>query len=80
MLRHYKSLPEHQRRRYAGLEATKLPYGYKGYICTLFGIGYKTLRKGIKEISFPELSPELGEGKQRRDGSGRKKNCPPSMS
>lgn len=76
MLRHYQILPERLRRHYAGLEALKLDYGGKGYICQLFNLSYNTLLKGIKEVQFPELYAAPHNGKQRKGGGGRKKICP----
>lgn len=50
MQRYYQTLSEKDRRRYASIEAIKLDYGGKGYICELFGCDYKTIAKGIEEL------------------------------
>lgn len=74
MLLHYSNLREKERRHYASLEAEKLGFGGKVYISTLLGISQKTLRKGSLELSNPLIHEQIGNGKQRRKGGGRKKN------
>jgi len=50
----YDSLSEKDRRRYAAIEALKLPHGGKQYICNLLGCDLKTLDRGILEINDEE--------------------------
>lgn len=66
----YQSLSEKDKRRYAAIEAMKLGYGGKKYICQLFGCHFKTLENGLKD--FDEISL-LFESRQRKEGGGRKK-------
>lgn len=74
----YSGLKERERRHYAALESVKLKYGGKKYIQTLFGIHHKTLKRGIDEVSNPEVFATLPTDKQRRSGGGRKKNSSPA--
>ncbi|MCU0447871.1 MAG: hypothetical protein MUE85_23475 [Microscillaceae bacterium] len=72
MISHYNSLGERTKRHYAGLEALKLGFGGKKYICDLFQMSKNTLRKGILELkSGKNPSEELGN-RQRKVGGGRK--------
>lgn len=72
MVSHYNSLAERTKRHYAGLEAMKLGFGGKKYICTLFNIHKNTLRRGISELkSGKNLDVELCN-RQRKVGGGRK--------
>jgi len=73
MLLYYSGLPEKLRRHYGALEAKKLGHGGKKYIGELLGISKKTLIKGERELSNPNLLEEIPPNKQRRQGGGRKK-------
>ena len=46
----YKSLSEKERRRYAGIEATKLGHGGASYISEILKCDYGTVLKGQKEL------------------------------
>jgi hypothetical protein len=50
MINFYDSLSEKDKRRYAAIEAFKLPHGGKQYICDLLGCDLKTLQKGMSEL------------------------------
>jgi len=68
MLNFYNSLPEKDRRRYAGIEATKLGHGGIIYICKIFECDYSGVSRGQKE-----LTRELENNhRQRENGGGRK--------
>jgi len=47
----YKSLREHDRRRYAALEADKLGHGGTEYISRVLGCDPKTIRVGRAELA-----------------------------
>ena len=61
----FQSLNERDRRRYAGLEASKLGHGGISYISEVFGCDRKTVSKGIDEILDP---PELDPSRIRKKG------------
>jgi len=65
----YKSLAEKERRRYAGLEATKLGYGGVSYISEILECDYGTVLKGQKEL---KSRIDKNEIRQRAEGGGRK--------
>jgi len=68
MKRFFISLPEHERRRYAAIEALKLGHGGKKYICDLLGCHFLTLERGLKELESREpLKTDL----IRKSGAGR---------
>ncbi len=69
MKNYYQTLSEKDRRRYAAVEAIKLDYGGKGYICELFGCDYKTIAKGIEELKNKEA---LSQKSVRKQGGGPK--------
>jgi hypothetical protein len=50
MVNLYRSLSEKDRRRYAAIEADKLPHGGTEYIASLFGCDPKTIRRGSREV------------------------------
>jgi hypothetical protein len=59
MQRLYRSLREHDRRRYAAIEATKLGPGGVAYIADLLGCDPKTIRHGVTELEgTDELDPQ----------------------
>ena len=61
----FESLNEKDRRRYAGLEASKLGHGGITYISEVLGCDRKTVSQGIAEILDP---PELDAGRIRKKG------------
>jgi len=66
---YFESLNEKDRRRYAGLEASKLGHGGVSYISEILGCDRKTVRKGLDEILAP---PELDAGRIRKKGGPEK--------
>ncbi len=66
MKRLFDSLREHDRRRYAAIEATKLGYGGVDYIARVLGCDPKTLRQGQAEL---EGGDELDTGRVRKKGA-----------
>ena len=54
MQRLFASLSEKDRRRYAAIELAKLAHGGLDYICELFGIDPKTVRRGLTELELAE--------------------------
>ena len=54
MQRLFASLSEKDRRRYAAIESAKLAHGGLDYICELFGIDPKTVRRGLTELELAE--------------------------
>jgi hypothetical protein len=59
MQRLYRSLREHDRRRYAAIEAAKLGHGGIEYIATLLGCDPSTIRQGVAELEgTDELDPQ----------------------
>lgn len=73
MQSYYGSLQERDRRVYAGLEAKKLGFGGKKYICELLNIHPATLRKGILDLSVQPDWVSAHQHRQRVSGGGRKK-------
>ncbi len=49
----YQSLSEKDRRRYAAIEAKKLGFGGKSYICRLFGCDECSVKRGLNELETP---------------------------
>jgi len=80
MRRHYLSLNERDRRRYAGVEALKLGRGGQTYIAKVLGCSKRTVRKGAaeaSELSMREVSEKIGNTPSepvriRNTGGGRK--------
>jgi hypothetical protein len=70
---HYSRLSEKGRRLYAALESKKLGWGGQKYIRQLLQVGQKTIERGLRELENPELLDNLGTGRQRLTGGGRKK-------
>jgi hypothetical protein len=73
MVLHYSQLREKEKRHYAAIEAIKLGYGGQKYISDLFELSPYRIRIGIQELNDPTLLSDIPEGKQRREGGGRKK-------
>ena len=65
MKRLFDSLREHDRRRYAAIEATKLGYGGVDYIARVLGCDPKTIREGQTEL---EAGDDLDTGRVRKKG------------
>ncbi|HVX14822.1 MAG TPA: hypothetical protein VHC22_26770 [Pirellulales bacterium] len=61
----YGLLNERDRRRYAAIEAGKLGHGGQTYIRAVLGCDYKTLRRGMEELTSP---PEMPPGRVRKKG------------
>jgi hypothetical protein len=70
MKRLFNSLREHDRRRYAAIEATKLGYGGVDYIARVLECDPKTIRQGQAEL---EEGDDLNTGRVRKKGGGRKR-------
>ena len=68
----YESLSEKDRRRYAAVEAVKLPHGGQTYITEVLGCCPDTLRKGVQELEQLADGDPV-EGRVRREGAGRPK-------
>ena len=65
MKRLYDSLREHDRRRYAAIEAAKLGHGGLEYIARIHGCDPKTIREGQAELDGEE---DLDTGRVRKKG------------
>jgi hypothetical protein len=61
----YESLSERDRRRYAGIEASKLGHGGIGYVARVLGCDPKTVRRGQAELQDP---PDLPSERVRKKG------------
>jgi len=66
MVNLYRSLSEKDRRRYAAVEAEKLPHGGTEYIANLFGCDPKTIRRGTREVG--QLPEDAAENRVRKKG------------
>ena len=53
----YRSLWENDRRRYAAVEAAKLPHGGVDYIAALLGCDPKTIRRGQQDLEILQAQP-----------------------
>lgn len=73
MRSYYQSLSEKDRRRYAGVEAAKLPHGGINYIAEVVGSDSRTVSKGIDELAVLESEGDPLEGREREEGAGRPK-------
>ena len=67
----YRSLSEKDRRRYAAIEARKLPYGGISYIAEVLGCDRKTIGRGLAELE--ELEEASPANRIRQEGGGRKR-------
>jgi hypothetical protein len=63
MQRLFTTLSEKDKRRYAGIEATKLGHGGIDYISKLFDIDPKTIRHGLQEL---DLADDLASERVRK--------------
>jgi hypothetical protein len=61
----YESLSERDRRRYAGIEASKLGHGGIEYVARVLGCDPKTVRRGQAELLNP---PDLPAERVRKKG------------
>jgi hypothetical protein len=62
----FDSLPEHQRRRYAAVEAVKLGHGAVRYLARVLDCDEKTIRRGQRELlNHASLPP----GRSRKKGA-----------
>lgn len=50
----FDSLSEKDRRRYAAIEALKLPYGGKSYVSEILDCDIKTIQRGISDLNNSE--------------------------
>ena len=66
MKRLFNSLREHDRRRYAAIEATKLGYGGVDSIARVLECDPKTIRQGQAEL---EEGDDLDTGRVRKKGA-----------
>jgi hypothetical protein len=66
----YDSLGEKDKRRYAAVIYLSVGLLSMSYICELFGVSRKTVRKGLLELSQEELP---NPGRQRSEGGGRRR-------
>jgi hypothetical protein len=66
MQRLFTTLSEKDKRRYAGIEATKLGHGGLDYISKLFDIDPKTIRRGLQELDLTDDLPSDRVRKKRR--------------
>ncbi len=53
----YDGLSEKEKRSYAAIEALKLPYGGKQYVCEVLECAAKTIDRGIRELNGEESTP-----------------------
>ncbi|NOX75171.1 MAG: hypothetical protein GXP17_00820 [Gammaproteobacteria bacterium] len=65
----HDSLSEKDKRRYAAIEALKLPYGGRSYIHTIFNFSYPTIDAGIEDLKRNEIS---GFRQIRKSRGGKK--------
>ena len=66
MQRLFGTLSEKDKRRYAGIEATKLGHGGIDYISKLFDIDPKTIRRGLQELDLADDPTSERVRKKRR--------------
>ena len=69
MQRLFETLSEKDRRRYAAVESAKLTHCGLDYICQLFGIDPKTVRRGLTEL---ELAEDPAQSRVRKKAVGAK--------
>lgn len=71
MREYYLSLDEKDRRRYAAIEAMKLPFGGHQYVAEVLGCCTRTVRRGLEELEHLGERPD--HPGTRRPGGGRPK-------
>ena len=71
MQKYYATLSEKDQRRYAAIEALKLPPAEHSYIATLFGCSLQTVRRGLADLAALPAEPQY-EPAVRQPGGGRK--------
>lgn len=71
MQKYAATLNEKDRRRYAAVEALKLPSGGRRYIADLLGCSVKTVRRGLHDLGGLPEHPQP-EPAVRKPGGGRK--------
>lgn len=69
MQRLFSTLSEKDRRRYAAIESAKLTHGGLDYICKLFRIDPKTVRRGLIEL---ELAEDPAQSRVRKKAADAK--------
>jgi hypothetical protein len=69
LIRSYQKKIDEDRRRYAAIEALKLPRGGKSYVAGLLSCSRNTILRGISELKNPNLVLKNGI---RKKGAGRK--------
>lgn len=69
----YDSLSEKDRRRYAGIEATKLGHGGIEYICSILGCHPNTIRQGKEDVE--QLPHDEAAGQVRKKGGTQVLSC-----
>jgi hypothetical protein len=74
----FETLSEKDRRRYAAVEARRLPHGGIAYLAEVFGCSRRTIERGLDELD--QLPHDPAAGRVRRPGGGRKKKSLPSPS
>ncbi len=67
----FETLSEKDRRRYAAVEARRLPHGGIAYVAEVFGCSRRTIERGLDELDH--LPHDPAAGRVRRPGGGRKK-------
>ncbi len=72
MQKYYATLSEKDRRRYAAIEALKLPRERQSYITKLLGCSAKTVRRGLADLAALPEQPKY-EPAVRKPGGGRKR-------
>jgi hypothetical protein len=71
MQKYYATLSEKDQRRYAAIEALKLPPAEHSYIAELFGCSLQTVRRGLADLAALPAEPQY-EPAVRKPGGGRK--------
>ena len=71
MQKYYATLSEKDQRRYAAIEALKLPPAEQSYIAQLLGCSLKTVRRGLADLAALPAAPQY-EPAVRQPGGGRK--------
>jgi transposase len=71
MQKYYATLSEKDQRRYAAIEALKLPPAEHSYIAQLLGCSLKTVRRGLADLAALPEEPQY-EPAVRKPGGGRK--------